>query len=235
MQLIVVLVECEYDENLGLIARTMKNFGFNELRLVNPKADKESPKAKSRAMHSMEILKKARVFNSLERALQDADYSVATTAVSSKRPGQARKALTPKGLAEKFSSTTSKLALVFGRESNGLTNKEIKKCDFVASIPASKEHSVLNISHACAIFFYELHSERKKKLFPAATRTTKKVALKKFSELATANPKVRDKKKVTNCFKRVISRAPATEKELTAITAVLSESLTKIKKRSLKE
>ncbi len=57
MQAIVVLVGCEYDENLGLVARAMKNFGLKKLRLVNPKAEKGSEKAASRAMHAKEILK----------------------------------------------------------------------------------------------------------------------------------------------------------------------------------
>ena len=46
--------------------------------------------------------------------------------------------------------------MIFGRESNGLTNKEVEECDFVVAIPSSKKYSALNLSHAVAILLYEL-------------------------------------------------------------------------------
>lgn len=232
MNALVVLVGCEYDENLGLIARAMKNFGLSELLLVKPKADKDSDKAKSRAMHALDVLRKASIHASLESALKKADFSIATTGIASKSTGKGRKALTPKKLAEKFCHTDAKLAIVFGRESNGLTNNEIEKCDFIVSIPASTEYPILNISHACTVIFYELFKAKSKSLFKTATRNTKNAAIKKFEELALANQRIKNKKAVMNSFKHVIARAPATEKELKAITGVLSESLKKIKKES---
>ncbi|MEM0360521.1 MAG: RNA methyltransferase [Candidatus Diapherotrites archaeon] len=230
MQAIVVLVGCEYEENLGLVARAMKNFGLKKLVLVSPKADKESEKALSRAMHAREILKRAKIFESLEKALALADVSVATTSKTSKSPGCKRKAVSPEFLAEKYSGTKAKIALVFGRESIGLSNSEIEKCDFVVSIPASKKNPVLNVSHAAAIVFYELFRKKPKKLFYVAGRRTRIATISVFSELAESTGKIRDLKAVVNSFKHVVSRSPATEKELRAIIAVLSESLKKIKK-----
>lgn len=232
METAIVLVECTYPENLGLAARAMKNFGLKKLFLVNPLADKESDKAKSRAMHAQDLLKNASIHSSLESALAKTDFSIATTAFSSQSKGKGRKALTPKQLAEKFSDSNAKIALVFGREPNGLTNEEIQKCDFIVSIPTNKKYPVLNLSHACSILFYELFQStgKRKKLFKTAGKKHKQAAIQKFRELAQANPRIRNKQRVTNSFKHLISRAPVTEKELKAITGVIAESLKKIKK-----
>ena len=230
MRAIVVLVECEYEENLGLIARAMKNFGLGQLLLVRPKADRDSGRAESRAMHAKEILRSAAIHPSLKSALRSADFSAATTSVSSERAGKGRKAITPKALAERFKGSSARLALVFGRESSGLTNKELEECDFVVSIPAHGDYPALNVSHAAAVLFYELSGNGKKQLFKTAGKPTKNAVIRKFSQLAAANQRIRDRKTVTESFRRIVSRAPATEKELRAITGVISESLKKIKK-----
>jgi TrmH family RNA methyltransferase len=228
MKVLVVLVGCEYDENLGLVARAMKNFGLKSLALVEPKADKASDKAISRAMHAKEILKKAKAFGSLEEALKGVDFAVATTARASKNEGSGRKALSLELFAEKYRQSNAKIAIVFGRESNGLTNSEIDKCDFIVSIPASKAYPVLNLSHAAVLTFYELFRKKPKTLFNAAGKETKSSVIELFADLADATGKIRNKKAVVNSFKHLLGRAPATDKEVRAIAAVLSESLKKL-------
>ena len=63
----IILVSPEYPENIGLIARTMKNFGFGELLIVKPKTGIMNAKAKSRAMHAQDVLQKARVSEALKK------------------------------------------------------------------------------------------------------------------------------------------------------------------------
>ncbi|MCX6802473.1 MAG: RNA methyltransferase [Candidatus Diapherotrites archaeon] len=228
MKVRVVLVGCEYDENLGLVARAMKNFGLTDLALVKPEADKSSDKAISRAMHAKETLKKAKSFGSLEDALKGMDFAVATTARSSKNAGSGRKAISPELLAEKYRDSGAKIAIVFGRESNGLTNSEIEKCDFIVSIPASKAYPVLNLSHAAVLVFYELFREKPKTLFNVAGKETKSAVTMLFADLADATGRIRNKKAVVGAFRHLLARAPATDKEVRAVAAVLSESLKKI-------
>ncbi|MFH1234961.1 MAG: TrmJ/YjtD family RNA methyltransferase [Candidatus Diapherotrites archaeon] len=228
MKVLVVLVGCEYGENLGLVARAMKNFGLKSLALVEPKVDKAGDSAVSRAMHAKEILKKARVFGSLDEALKGVDFAVATTARSSKNEGSGRKAVSLELFAEKYRQSNAKIAIVFGRESNGLTNSEIGKCDFIVSIPASREYGVLNLSHAAALVFYELFGKKPKTPFNAAGKETKDAVILLFADLADATGRIRNKKAVVGSFKHLLGRAPATDKEVRAIAAVLSESLKKL-------
>ena len=162
MQVKVVLVEPEYEENIGLIARAMKNFGCSELLLVNPKIDYCSGLAKSRAMHAQEILKNAKKFNSLAEALKQTDYSVATSAKITCEKKISRTAINVKELAKNFSNKKAALAIVFGREGTGLTNKELTECDFLVKIPSSHKYKTLNVSHSVAVILYEFFTCKEK-------------------------------------------------------------------------
>jgi len=223
MKIKIILVQPEYPENLGLTARAMKNFGFKELFLVNPKAGKGEARAKSRAAHAIDVLEKARVFKSLAKALEQVDYSVATTAKPASGKKLFRTAISPKNLAAKFSKTNAVLGIVFGRESSGLTNNEIKQCDFVASIPSSVHYHTLNISHAAAIMLYEFFSTQKGIGFKAASRETKKILLKKISGIVGNSATIQNKDSVILSFKALVSRALVTEKEAKAMLTLLSE------------
>jgi len=230
VRLKVVLLEPEYEENIGLIARAMKNFGFSRLLLVNPKADWKSGVARSRAMHASDLLEKAKVFNSLEKALAEADFSAATTAVRTRPDKMSRNALAPKELAARFSGTGSTLALVFGRESTGLKNSEIKKCDFVVSIPSSEKYRTLNVSHSCAVLFHELYSARCSAEIDTANAKEKAALLDSFEKMADAGGNVRNRAAVLGSFRALVSRAPITKKEASAVTGVFAGAAQKIKK-----
>jgi TrmH family RNA methyltransferase len=75
----------------------------------------------------------------------------------------------------------SKTAIVFGRESNGLSNEELSMCDSIITIPASTEYPVLNLSHAVAVVLYELSKQ-----YPAQKKETL------FSRIGLMQPKQRD-------------------------------------------
>ncbi len=231
MKPVIILSGIEYNENLGLIARVSKNFNCNSICLVKPAADKSSGTAKSRAMHAKDLLRKSKEFNSLSEALAKVDYSVAATAVPSKGKGKTKKALLLSELPEKFPGKT-KVGIVFGCESNGLSNKETEQCDFSMTIPANKSYPTLNLSHAVAVTLYGLSRKPQKSGLEPASALSRKAAIKIFSSLANNSRRTKRKKRVIDCFRHVISRGPATEKELQSITGVLSESLKNIKKKS---
>ena len=150
----VVLVEPQNSGNVGSVARAMKNFGLRHLHLVNPKCRYLNQEAIGRAKHAAEILRKAKVLKKFD--LGGFHTSIATTAALGTDSNVARIPLAPERLVKKFHGTSGKIALVFGRDSTGLTNSEILKCDFVVTIPASVKYRALNISHAAAIIFYEI-------------------------------------------------------------------------------
>jgi tRNA/rRNA methyltransferase len=152
----IVFVECESPENAGFLARTMKNFGFNDLWLVNPTAQIKTLGART-AMHAREILNRAKIVSTLEESLTRADTVVGTT---STRPfsdsNVLRNFITPKEFGGQWAKSAGLTALVFGREGIGLTNREINRCDFIVSIPTSKAYPAMNISHSAAVILYEL-------------------------------------------------------------------------------
>jgi len=153
----VVLVEPEYEANIGYIARAMKNFGLNELYLVKPKV-KLTNEALIFSVHAKDIVKKAKIVNSIQEAVEKVDVVIGTTAKPAKsKKNILREAVKPEEAAIKIAGLNVKAALLFGRESSGLSNEELSLCDLILSIPASDEYPTLNVSHAAAIIFYEFY------------------------------------------------------------------------------
>ncbi len=156
----VVVVGIEGEINLGFIARLVKNFDADELVLVSPKAP-ISDVVMRFAAHAKDVLKeKTRIVETLEEAIADAPLAACTSARVGQKTDVLRHPLTPWEFAE-IASRYSGVAVVFGRESTGLTREEISKCHVLVSIPASREYPVLNLSHAVAIVLYELFKRLK--------------------------------------------------------------------------
>ncbi|MCX8147520.1 MAG: RNA methyltransferase, partial [Candidatus Woesearchaeota archaeon] len=160
----VVMVEPETPGNIGATARVMANFGFQELILVNPKCNHLSKESYDRASHGKYIIENAKIIYSLNNVFENFDYAIGTTCRVGTDYNILRSPLTPKQLAGKIASISSKangkkpkIAILFGRESSGLTNNEIKKCDFIVTIPTPKDYPSMNISHAAAIMLYEIY------------------------------------------------------------------------------
>lgn len=159
----VILTEPEWPSNIGAVARVMANFDFTELILINPKCKIDDLDAVMRAKHALPILKKAKVkdFSYLKKF----DYLIATTSKLGSDYNIPRSPITPEQLAEKIKKIDLKknnIALLFGREGEGLHNDEIKKCDFIVTIPDSVKYPAMNLSHAVGIVLYELFKNMKK-------------------------------------------------------------------------
>ena len=155
----VVFVEPETSGNVGALARVMKNFGFKKLTLINPQC-KIDQDARNRAKHANDILDKVKVIKSIKSI--KADIIIGTTAKLGTDYNISRTPLTPKEFAEKASKVKNKVAILIGRESKGLLNEEIKLCDFIVSIPASKQYPTLNAVHAATCLLYELFQYKNK-------------------------------------------------------------------------
>ena len=158
VSLAVVLVEPLYEENVGYTARVMKNFGVEELILVNPRCEL-GIEAVKRAMHGRDVLERARLASSLDEIVKTYDLVIGTTGKQGKKLTQTRRFMTPERLAEKVSKLGGKVAIVFGREDRGLTNEELRFCDGVVTIPANPEYPILNLSHAVAVVLYVIFRE----------------------------------------------------------------------------
>ncbi|MFH1638040.1 MAG: TrmJ/YjtD family RNA methyltransferase [Candidatus Woesearchaeota archaeon] len=158
MRVAVVLQEFTTPGNIGAVARAMKNFGFSNLILLNPKCNHLEEKAKGRAMHAVDILKKAKKIKKIED-LKGFNYIIATSSKLGRDYNIPRLPLKPEEIPEKVNG---KVAIIIGREGIGMKNSEIKKCDFLVAIPTSKKYPAMNVSHAATVLLYEISKASKR-------------------------------------------------------------------------
>jgi TrmH family RNA methyltransferase len=161
----VIAQEFKWPINCGYLARTAANFGFEGIAFINPQCDCKGDEALKFAKHASSLLKKAAVIKSFGELFKKFDYVVATTAMLGTDYNISRSPVTPEQLAGIIKDAgKKKIAIVIGREGEGMSNEEIAKCDFVVTIPSSAKYPTLNVSHAAAIILYELskHSDIKK-------------------------------------------------------------------------
>jgi tRNA/rRNA methyltransferase len=153
----VVLVEPQEPMNVGAVARAMRNFGLARLYLVNPAPRVGPPWAREAywlAVHAEEILDRAVAVDSLMEALADVRLVVATTG----RPRELYPApVVPAWeVPARVLSVEGEVALVFGRETFGLTNEELALAHVIGTIPTAPEQPSLNLAQAVVVFAYEL-------------------------------------------------------------------------------
>ncbi len=151
----IVLVEPQGPLNIGSVCRAMMNFGFNDLRLVNPQTDHLSDEARRMAVKAGGLLEGAAIFTSLAEALQDCHLSLATT----RRFGKYREDfLHPDQAASYLLPWTDKgrVALVFGREDQGLSTDELDLCQRLITIPTSDQLPSMNLAQSVVLCLYEI-------------------------------------------------------------------------------
>ena len=201
-------MEPEYAGNIGRIARIMKNFGAEDLYLVNPRADHLSTEARRYAMRAQDVLESAVVVDDLSKALRGT--SIGTTAVT----GRYRNLFSPELLSRNF-SMGSDISLVFGRESSGLTREELDMMDFLVRIPTRREYRALPLPVAVGILLYELSKGKRR------SEADYSVLLSFFRSMAY-KAGARNPDKIVRTFESILRRANATQKEVGALIKVFS-------------
>lgn len=215
-QFSVILVEPEYSFNVGMICRAMKNFGFFDLRIVNPKCDLKSIDAYRGAKHASEILENAKIFSTFEESVSDSGLIVGTTGVRVRYKNTIRSTIKLKDFCKnhlpKFSDR--KIAIVFGREGIGLNAKEISLCDLLVHIETSRDYPILNVSHAAAIIFYTLSNIKIQKSEPAASKDEIEALQRYVKDLTTY---LNLKSNIPLAWKRILYKAAINKIEAQAI------------------
>ena len=140
--------------NIGAAARALKNMGFDDLRLVAP-GPLNNREAAAMAVHADDVLARATVYPDLAAALADCSVAAGTT---SRRGGYRSRAHPLRAAAAELDAVagSNKIAIVFGREDHGLTNRELKLCNRLITIPTAPEYPSLNLAQAVAVVAYEL-------------------------------------------------------------------------------
>ena len=152
---IVVLVEPQLGENIGAAARAMANFGLSRLRLVKPVQGWPNEKARVMAAGADRVLDGAELYDSLGDAIGDCTFVLAATA---RNHDQAKPVLGATEAAAEMAphvAAGENVAVVFGRERNGLENHEVGQADRILTLPVNPAFASLNLAQAVVIVGYE--------------------------------------------------------------------------------
>jgi tRNA/rRNA methyltransferase len=152
---VVVLVEPQLGENIGAAARAMANFGLSRLRLVKPRQAWPNDKAQMMAAGADRILERAELYDTLEAAIADCSFVLAATA---RAHDQAKPVVGPADAAAQIApriAAGETVAIVFGRERNGLENDEVALADRILTLPVNPAFASLNLAQAIVIVAYE--------------------------------------------------------------------------------
>ena len=215
---IVVLVGTLYSGNVGSVCRAMANMGLSRLTLVAPRILDGWEEGRRLAVHATDILDARREVATLDEALADCAAVVGTTA----RGGLYRATVQPpRVLAPEILRLAAQapVAIVFGREDQGLHNDEIARCTHLIRIPVDPRYQSLNLSQALLIVAYELYAATGTYVSPVeeavslATQATKHALMAKWRQ-AMLDIGFMDEQKADHMmqgFQRIFSRGVRTD------------------------
>ncbi|MEE9379703.1 MAG: TrmH family RNA methyltransferase [Candidatus Lokiarchaeia archaeon] len=239
----IILVQPEHAGNIGSVARIMENFNFKKLVVFNPieSVDKIlSYETQGFAMHGKDILFDAKIielkdqYNHLtefKNLIGTFDYVIATTSRGKSYSNIRRLAIFPEDLTFPMLVKPLKVAILFGKESRGLTNEEISLADIALRIPTNSEYSALNLSHACGIILYEIFKKintltigRGKNPVLLADRKDRLILYEIIKNIIE-KLKIRSHKEenVFFAFKNIFGRSLMSTKELSLILGLFSK------------
>jgi TrmH family RNA methyltransferase len=158
-QVRIVLVEPTHPGNIGSVARAMKTMGLSRLVLVNPKKFPH-PEASKLAAGAESVLLNAEVVHTASEAIADCTMVLGT---SVRDREVSWPTFSPRETAanvdQHMSQAERQVAILFGRESSGLTNAEMDLCQSQIRISANQDYSSLNLASAVQIIAYELRMQ----------------------------------------------------------------------------
>jgi len=228
----VVVVEAETPGNVGTIARSMKNFGLSDLKLVDPPEIGEDSEAYGFAGHAREDVLPDADTVTLDEVIEQY-HTVGFTGITAEDATSHTRFpyTTPAELRESLATVEADTAFVFGRESRGLNNDELARLDEVASIPANPEYPVLNLGQAATVTLYEL-----RELFLDEThlpdrereRATEAEIERLYDQferyLAAVEPRDHVRARARRLLRRLVGRAHPTDREVTTLTGLFRKT-----------
>jgi TrmH family RNA methyltransferase len=155
----VILVSSRNALNIGAAARAMSNFGFRNLRVVNP-YEPSYREARS-AVGAADVLADSQQFKSVAEAIADCTLVVGTTAVRHRELQHPLRRLEAGAKLIRKRLATSRVALLFGSEKFGLSNEDLSHCHWLLHIPTNEKNISMNLGQAVAVCLYELIRDQK--------------------------------------------------------------------------
>ncbi len=169
-----ILYKPQLSENIGACARAIKNFNFKNLLLVKPKPIFPNDKILATSVGAKNIIRQSKVYENFEKALENFDIVIATSARFRNKNIKHIKLKDLKDIDLK-----KKVAFLFGSESSGLTNNEISYANYTLQIPTNPDFKSLNLSHSLIIIAQVVSSILVKKTKPFIKSKKIKLASKK--------------------------------------------------------
>ena len=223
----VVLVAPQGGLNIGSVARAMANFGFSDLRLVNPEVDHLGNDARLMAVKAAMILEGASIYTDLPAALADCHLALGTT----RRFGKYREDfLSPNKIFEASAPYVhqGRVALVFGREDRGLLTEEIDLCQRFVTIPTRDELPSMNLAQAVSLCLYEtstgssdkVHESGRKRLASGETLESMYQHMRQtLLDIDYLDPQNPDH--ILHTFRRIFGRALLNDREVRILRGML--------------
>ncbi len=167
-QVVFVLHRPRSLDNIGAVARVVKNFGIGRLVLVDP-LSYSFDRARKLAVGAEDVLERMFVHRGLGEALAEVTFSAATSSRQLKR----RASLDPAQLGARVAANVGPVAMVFGEEKRGLSDEELARCQEVCRIPTGPEQPSMNLAQSAAVLAYALQAAgRPAAVAPAPPRAT---------------------------------------------------------------
>jgi len=230
----IILIKPQLGENIGAVARSMKNFGFKKLNIVSPKFIFPNHKTKVTSVGAVDIINKTKVFNKTEDAIKEFNLVIS---LSARRRDINKKHITIKDFSNILKNKKNfKIGLMFGPEASGLSNIDLSFSNYVLQIPTYKKFRSLNLSHSVTLVCYEIFKIYKKKLF---TKNGKELTISSKSKISSLTnhlvkllesknfftPNEKKRSMIMN-INNLIYRLQPNDKELRILASIIS-SLTK--------
>ena len=232
----VVLVDVRNPLNIGAAARAMSNFGFPNLRAVNP-YDVAFRDARS-AVGAAATLATAEVYKTVAEAVADCSLVVGTTAVGHRDLQHSLVRLENGARDIRTHLATGPCALLFGSEKFGLSNEDMSHCHWLMHIPTRDEHTSMNLGQAVAVCLYELMRDpnalpKPGKETPASSAEIERITDTLLVALrASEYPKVNTSKSFHAAVRRVIRRLHLQQGDAEFLLGMLRQMIWKIKKNA---
>lgn len=152
----IILVKPQLGENIGSVARIMKNFAISDLRIIDPRDGWPNERAKTLAAGGIDIIDNAVIYNHLTDAIKDLSHLYACSARvrnMNKETYDLKDHIVD--LKENSYFTDGKLGVMFGSERSGLHNEDINYAKKIININGNPEYNILNLAQSVALICYE--------------------------------------------------------------------------------
>ncbi len=231
MEVKIVLVNPIYEGNVGSVARVMKNFGFQDLILVNPCNIDNF--ARAMASHAVDVLNSAKT-RTLVDVLKNSELIIGTTGITG--AGSFTRSPYPLiKLNEKLEGKSGVASILFGREDQGLPNQILNQCDMILNVKTNPAYPVMNISHAAAVILYSISSlptTSSSGEFTIASHDDLERLLGHTSDVLTdIGFPVHKRGRVLFTLKRILGKSELTPKEVRVLRGILSRIQISVRQR----